>query len=444
MGNIAAARRRVKELIVHIRHVLPVMAGMVASLLLAPPAQAVMPPQCATPQSLGMQVKPDYDTPETLKTLSDLGVSYVRRGFYWKGIEPTEGKFVFDEYDKLLGECEKLNLGMVAVLFGEQKDYEDDGKGGIQTEAGRKGFANFGAELARRYKGKKVMWEVWNEPNTKTFWNKSAPKGNSDEFAAEYTALVKETAAAMLKADPQCVVLGGSLSNYWDKSYEWTEYCFKRGILNTGIAAWSVHPYGMKTPEEHETGHAVMRDLFKKYGKPDMPILNTERGFAVKKPTGNYEGWSGGSEKEALEYQSWHLVRQYLIDQMCNVPLTMWYEWQGDKFGLVDNGKQRPVTEALKVLVAQLSGYHFAERVKTQSELDYVLVFRNDAGQRKLVVWTAPPQKGTPDQAKAHRIDIPVTGSQLTVTDIYGKHSKTSAQGGKISVEISGSPIYVQ
>lgn len=144
-----------------------------------------------------------------------------------------------------MAHADKLSLTVVGVLFSNNKLHKVDPQGGIQTEAGRQGFAAFGAALAKQYKNQPVIWEVWNEPNTRGFWRKDG-EHNSPEFAAEYTALVNTVAPAMIAADPDCFVVAGSISNYWDPSYRWTESCFKGGILNSGIKGWSVHPYGVK------------------------------------------------------------------------------------------------------------------------------------------------------------------------------------------------------
>jgi polysaccharide biosynthesis protein PslG len=410
--------------------------------LTAAQIEAATPPDGTVPSSLGMQTKPDSGSFEDLKKMHDVGVRFVRRGVYWNKVEPQKGQYDFQDFDRFQGDAEKLGMGVVACLFGNNKLHEDDPEGGIQSEAGRKGFAAFAAQAAARYKGRQVLWEIWNEPNVATFWRKTGiGKHNSDEFAAEYTALVKEVVPAMLKADPDCYVMAGSLSNYWDRSYEWTEFCFKRGILETGIRAWSVHPYGTKTPEEHAIGHAKMRELLAKYGKPELAILNTERGFAVKKTE---EGWSGGSEEKALEYESWHFVRQYMIDCMYKVPLTIWYEWKGEKFGFIHDGKARPVDKAARTMLAQLDGYRFSERIKTDSDLDYLLIFANKHGHRKMVAWTAPPPKEAPDAAKPHAMSVEVGQvQQVSAVDIYGQLSNLQVTGGRATVNLSGSPQYI-
>lgn len=170
-----------------------------------------------------------------------MGFRAVRRGFYWTSVEKEKGVYDFSDYDVQMGHAKKLGLTVVGCLFGNNKLYEDDGLGGIQTEPGRKGFANFAAALAEHYKDHDVLREVWNEPNVRSFSRKNG-QHNSKKFAEEYTALVKETASAMLAADPDCVVVAGSVSNYWGPSYEWTESCFKERILKTGNRCITTSP----------------------------------------------------------------------------------------------------------------------------------------------------------------------------------------------------------
>jgi hypothetical protein len=194
------------------------------------------------PQACGIQLKDRNFTVQTLDKVHALGFRVVRRGFYWNSIEVEKGVYDFSKFDAPMRHAGKLGLTVVAVLFSGNKLYEDPRPGGIQSAAGRTGFANFAAAAARNYRGQRVLWEIWNEPNVRTFWRKSGTH-NAEEFAAEYTALVRAVAPAMLKAEPNCFILAGAVSNYWEPSYAWTEHCFQKGILASGIRGWSVHPY---------------------------------------------------------------------------------------------------------------------------------------------------------------------------------------------------------
>ncbi len=387
------------------------------------------------PQSCGVQLKTHNFTVEVLDKVHALGFRAVRRGFYWHSVEKEKGVYDFSDYDAQMEHARKLELTVVGVLFAGNELYEDDGQGGIQTEAGRKGFAAFAAALAEHYEGHDVLWEIWNEPNVRTFWRKNG-QHNSDEFAAEYTDLVKAVVPAMLEADPDCFIVAGSVSCYWEPSYEWTESCFKRGILATGIRAWSVHPYGVKTPEESADGHKRMRELLRKYGADQMALLNTERGFAVKEAP---EGWPGGSKERAREFQAWNLVRQYMVDQLHGVPLTVWYEWDGEEFGITDEGDSRPAYTACRVMVEQLDGWRLVRRVESDSDLDYVLLFEDTGGGRKLVAWTAPPPGGAPEEAREHFVAVE-TNRAFDVVDLDGT---TQAVRGAIPLRLDGAPRYV-
>ncbi len=406
-------------------------------LALSPVATGAEIPKTGFPQSAGIQLKTHNFTTKTLDHLHKVGFRVIRRGFYWSTIEKKKGAYDFSKYDEQMKHAQRLGLTVVGVLFGNNKLYEDDGQGGIQTEAGRQGFARFAAALAEHYKDHNVLWEVWNEPNVSTFWRRNG-KHNSRMFASEYTALVKAVAPAMLKANPNCFVMAGSVSNYWEPSYQWTEGCFKNGILKTGIRGWSVHPYGVKTPEEFGIGHARTRSLLKKYGAAKMPILNSERGFAVKQTR---EGWSGGSKARAREFQAWHLVRQFMIDQMHRVALTVWYEWDGKAFGISDEGGSRPAYKACQVMFEQMSGYEFVRRIESDSELDYVLLFRHRSGERKLVAWTAPLPGGAPDEAIVHPVSLELVKTpSVEIVDLEGKKSKRPID---ITLTLSGAPKYI-
>ncbi|HMP76983.1 MAG TPA: cellulase family glycosylhydrolase [Kiritimatiellia bacterium] len=388
----------------------------------------------------GVQLKSHNFTLETLDRVHEAGFRTIRRGFYWDWIEKEKGVYDFSRYDREMARARELGLTVVGVFFNQNKLYEDDGLGGIQTEAGRRGFAAFAAALVAHYKDHEVVWEIWNEPNVRTFWRKNGMH-NSREFAEEYTALVKETIPAILAVTPGARVLAGSLSNYWPPSYEWTEHCFQLGILQTGLAGWSVHPYGVKTPEAYAEGHGKMRALLRQYGAPELPLVNTERGFAIKETT---EGWSGGTRAEALEFQAWHLVRQFLIDQLHGVYMSVWYEWDGDEFGLVDesNGARRPAYEAARTMMQHLRGHALRGRLPTDYAQDYLVEFTGSAGNRKLAAWTAPTPGSSPYDYTLHDLVLPVSGGAGTATDSKGRTYDLS--GGTLTLPLSAEPFFLE
>ena len=419
----------------------PVCLCFAALLAMATASQAYELPSPGIPQSCGIQMKDDTFNAETLEVVRSMGFRIVRRGVYWNRVESEKGAYDFSFYDAPMDKARDLGLTVIVTLFGGNRHYDNAGeKGGIVTEEGRRGFAAFASAAAEHWRGRDVVFEIWNEPNVRTFWRKTGTH-NSEEFAAEYTALVNEAVPAMLRADPGCFVVAGSVSNYWEPSYQWTEFCFRNGILSSGIRGWSVHPYGVKSPEDFAQGHAITRSLLKKYGAPDMPLLDTERGFTA---TQRDEGWSGGSAEKAYEYQAWHVVRQILADLMDGLPVTSWYELRGNEgFALLDGDKPRPAAQAFQTMVAELSGYRFVKRLEAESPRDVLALFENADGDRKLVAWTTPPPGGSPDETAVHAIVIPAKDSAAFVpggTTLLGDKMNT-AWG--IGLSLSGAPVYL-
>lgn len=412
-------------------------AALALSFLGGMSAQAAALPDGTIPTNMAVQLKGPDMNPETLDKVRDLGMTCVRRGFIWEGIEKEKGVYDFSAYDKFVKECKERGLTIIAPLAFNNKLY-----GHVKDEPGRAAYAAWAAEMARRYKGENIYWEIWNEPNTMTFWGKHGKKGNSAEYAKEYTDLVKATIPAMRKADPDCIILAGSVSNMWTESYKWMGYCFAEGMLKEKWDVWSVHPYGLKAPEDYIEAYAITRKLMKDAGGPvDRPWMNSERGF----PLGKKEGYAGGDESMAYEYQAWHLVRQYLIDLLEGVNLTSWYEWSGKEgFALYRPNDPTPAYNACKVFVDQLRGYKLDKRLETKEPRDFVLRFTNPAGEVKLVAWTAPPPMQAPDKIVPHSISVPVeaTGS-LEAADIYGVKSSVPVKGGAVEIALTGAPQYL-
>jgi hypothetical protein len=418
-----------------------------AGLLLATviPTRGVPLPDGTIPSNLGVQLKDPDMNAEALDKVKAAGFTWVRRGFIWEGIEKEKGVYDFAKYDAFVALCKERNLGIIVPLAFGNKLY-----GHPQKEPARSAYAAWAAAMAAHFKDADILWEIWNEPNTMTFWNRGREKdakkvaGNSDLYAEEYTNLVKATIPAMKAANPNCFILAGSVSNMWTESYKWMGFCFAKGMLHEKWDAWSVHPYGLRAPEDYIEAYAITRKLMTDAGgQVDRPWINSERGFPVDKKK---EGFAGGDENKLYDYQAWHLVRQYLIDLLEGVNLTIWYEWGGNEgFALHRaSGEPTPALKAFKVLAAELSGYKLDKRLPTENPRDFVLRFTNRSGGVKLAAWAAAPPRESPDKTVDHAISIPVeSAGPLALTQLLGEKGTVEAQGGSISVKLTGAPQYI-
>lgn len=396
------------------------------------------------PMGLGFNVHikgPDKDWDE----IKASGVRFIRADFGWEGIERSKGQYNFDAYDRMLDALDKRGIRALFILDYRNNLYPNP----ENTDEGREAFARWAAASVGHFKGRNVIWEIWNEPNV-GFW-KGTGKLNSTEFAEQYVALVKKTVPAMRIADPDCYVLGGSVSCLWRDSFRWIDQAFKQGLLTSGINALSVHPYGYPRPElcmeggiPGEEGYALLREKMVKAGAPrNFPVVNTEVGYSSKEK-GVLKGDSAQDQRAML------FVRTYMVDQMCDIRMTIWYNWDendAETHRVRSNSQEpMPIYNACKNMNAELTGYHYVERLKVGTTQDYVAVFESASRGRKIVAWTTPQKREeTQDKALVHEVIIPTKGSKgvVAVRDLYGKAVQVKVTDGTVTLTLNGSPQYI-
>jgi len=412
----------------------------------APNVKSVLPPQ-VIPQGLGFNIHisgPDSDW----DAIKASGAKFVRADFPWDHIEKAKGVYDFSVQDKML---DALTERGIRIDFGLQ--YRNPLYPNPETtDEGREAYSKWAAASVKHFKGRNVIWELWNEPNVQ-FW-KGTGGDNSPQFADQYVALVKKAVPAMRAADPDCYILGGSVSNLWVNSFKWVDESFKQGLLTTGINALSVHPYGFSRPElaidkiepgaKDFEGYGYLRSLMAKHNAPkDFPTADSEVGYEAAKG-------------RTLEQQAMLFVRTYLVDQMCGMRLTIWYNWDENDAATMrvrskPGAEPLPVYKACQNMTAELTGFHFVERLKSAGgtdyeKVDYVLVFENAAKGRKIVAWTVPQARDdSQDKAKAHDIKVPATSpvGAVAVRDLYGKAVEAKAEAGMVTVNLTASPLYI-
>ena len=133
------------------------------------PAVAAIPlPELAVPNGFGVNIHFTGD-PADLDLIRDGGFKFIRMDLGWGGIEREKGAYNFERtgYDALTAGCTKRGIRILYILDYSNRLYESEQS--VRTEEGRKAFAAFAEAAAKRYAGKGILWEVWNEPNIKQF-----------------------------------------------------------------------------------------------------------------------------------------------------------------------------------------------------------------------------------------------------------------------------------
>ena len=180
------------------------MASRTAPAAAAPPAAAPVPKLPAIPQPSGVSflaaVAPGLpphligvsgfgwlvngnttsgvsleQLPHQVQLAYDAGIRITRFDLSWNVTEPQPGIYDWSSYDAWLPVL--WAGGMRVLLILDYANYYYNGFGSPSTPDGIAAFARWAGAAAEHYKGKQIVWEVYNEPLN--FWR--APTNTTPE-----------------------------------------------------------------------------------------------------------------------------------------------------------------------------------------------------------------------------------------------------------------------
>lgn len=375
-------------------------------------------PPLRIPDGFGINIHFTRAVPGELEALGPSGNRFIRMDFAWGGIERKKGEYDFSAFDRLVEDMTRLNIRCLFILDYGNRLY-DDGAAPHSDEA-RAAFARYAAAGAKRYAGKGIIWEIWNEPNLAQFWK---PKPNVDD----YCKLASVTIDAVRAADPNAYIVAPGSSGF---PWEFLDAMGKAGVL-AKLDGVSVHPYRQQQPETAEADYARLRVLINRYvPNKRLPIFSGEWGYST--------AWNAMTEEKQANY----LPRQRLMNLACGVPVSIWYDWRDDgldpkepehHFGTVYRDfKPKSSYIAGKVLAETLNGYAYVRRIAMASEKDYVLLFRK-GDEVALAAWT---------MSETHPVKLDVPAGEVTIVSRDGQRKSVKASDG-LEVTLEQSPQYL-
>ena len=376
-----------------------------------------------------------------LDMIANAGIKYVRMDFDWQSIEQTKGVYTWDAYDELTSNLEKRGLGVIYILDYSNSFYEDlvtpenplpwesqKTTASPQHKESIAAFARWSAAAALRYRGKNIIWDIWNEPNI-NFWK---PKPD----VAQYSALALATCKAVKEVVPEAVMIAPSTSEI---SLPFLESFLSSGILKY-LDAVSVHPYRdySKSPETVLSEYQKLIELIEKYtpkNKKNIPIVCSEWGY------------SSATNGIAKEKQAEYIVRIQLTNVLAGIPISIWYDWKNDGVDTNDLGQNfgtvnfeltpKPSYKTLQILNMQMKDYAFVKRLELDSPNDYVLLFKKGNDDFRIAAWTADTDHSVKINNKIPQV------KNVTAIDGYGRAIKTNTEKGNLVLELKTLPQYV-
>ncbi|NOZ95010.1 MAG: cellulase family glycosylhydrolase [Acidobacteria bacterium] len=367
---------------------------------------------------------------ERLDRAAAAGFGWIRADLDWATVERSRGHYDFTAYDALLDAVEARGMRALLVLDYFNPVYCPDAAcdphTGPATERQRSAFAAFAAAAAARYRGRAIAFEVWNEPNSTSFWRPGPDP-------AAYGKLAAAVAGAIGAADPGIPVAVGATAGV---DVEFLDSALESSGLSG--AGWvSVHPYRSFVPESIGEDVALLREtVAARTGRTDIPVVSSEWGYTTRL----FEG----DRAEVLHRQAVAAVRELLAAQRAGLPLAVWYDLTDDcadltewecNFGLLeaDGRTPTPAWEAVATMsrilpagVAEVSSCGRPPAV-------YCLAFRSALGGTA-VLWTG--QEGT-----ALGVRLP-SRVGLEVHDLFGREVAAPGDDGLELDEAKG-PVYL-
>jgi hypothetical protein len=304
--------------------------------LAAPCAQAALPVSSApgqlrtrtslevkaSPFSVGMETldRQLFDPERVYPHLARLGVKWARVQTGWNRCETVKGVYDFRWLDKIVdtllaaGIQPWFSLGFGNALYTPgAEQHKGVGWVPLNSPEARQAWQRFTAAVAGHFRQRVRHWEIWNEPNGKTFWR---PTEKPDP--AGYIELVKMSAAPIRRAIRDAVLVGGGFMEF-PHGIEYVDRCMEAG-LGALVDRISYHGYRARPEWNYERDVRAFEAFLKRYN-PRLKAWNGENGA----PSMN-NGVGGLSNYEWSEAtQARWLLRRCLQDFGLGLELTCYF-----------------------------------------------------------------------------------------------------------------------
>lgn len=333
----------------------------------------------AYPVALSVQIDPADISDDDLREIKASGFEFVRFGARppLKSVNPSS-----IDYASLIRRVKAARLQAIVTLFGGREIWGHvpaDLRGGQREKL----FAEFARGFMEAHAADVAVWELWNEPDHKTFLN---PSLHAD-FGAATAAFC--SSIAQLKTPPKIVMgLGfAKLPFHAGQVPAPLENAFVSAAKSNCLTDISIHPY-RSVPETAIADYARLRTQLDQRQLNQVGIVASEWGYASYLPVRDRNG------------QASLIFREYLTNVAAGIKLLNLYAWRDrgtsaiareDNFGLKSKSGEKK--EAFGSLTEFLRIVRDAKKVSYQEDAGvHKLVLRRGTSLLH-VVWTERAEK---------------------------------------------------
>ncbi|MCU0498686.1 MAG: cellulase family glycosylhydrolase [Anaerolineae bacterium] len=176
-------------------------------------ASAISDPPFAS-LSYGIQAFLWWDGGEanyTLELIRMMNFSYVKQTFAWHDLEPSRGRWIWRQSDRIVDEIQARDLRLIVRLgdvprWAQRPQNADFPDVHDTPPADLADWAVYCGTIAARYQGRVAAYQIWNEPNLAREWGGDRPD------PAGYVAMLAACSQAIRAADPDAILISAGLS----------------------------------------------------------------------------------------------------------------------------------------------------------------------------------------------------------------------------------------
>lgn len=378
---------------------------------------------------VSMHIQPnDRRQANLIDYLGSAGVAHARIETQWSQIENSIGTYAYPElYDTVVEEFK--DAGIVPLLIAAYSNPNYDNGLTPSSSRGLEAFANYAADVVKHYSYAGQELEVYNE------FDHTFNTGECGMTPECYLEMLTATANAVKKNNPDATIVAPGNSGMGLK-LDWVQRLIDLGGLQS-IDAVSAHPYVQPAPPEALIADLdSLRNILDSVGGESKPIWMTEM------------GWAAVPDWVTEDQQSDYLVRTLAIAAAHGVERVYWYTVadlgpneidRESNFGVFEAGSSlipftyapKPAALAQAVMAQRLKNHEFTSS-DDLGENSYSYVFEGP-DSRMRIMWTS----------KETEVVVVASSEAVIVTDSLGKSAVHKPKSGKVEIELSGSPIYV-
>jgi polysaccharide biosynthesis protein PslG len=370
----------------------------VAAISVSAQARGVSGLSTEYPTALSVQIDPATISNEDLNEIRAAGFEFVRFGVRppLKSVNPA-----LIDYPNLIRRVKNAKLEAIVTLFGGREiwghDPSDLGAGGQREKL----FANFALDFMNAHAADVAVWELWNEPDHKTFLN-PALFSDFQTATAEFCRSI-----AQMKTPPNVVMGFGFAKLPFSQGQVPLplENAFVSAAKANCLTDISIHPY-RSVPETAVADYGKLRGKLDELQLGKVGIVASEWGYASYLPVRD------------RNTQASLIFREYLTNVAAGIKLLNLYAWQDrgtsaisreDNFGLKSKGGEKK--EAFSSLSEFLKIARNSRKVSYESGSGLNKLVLSRGNSLLHVVWT---------QSSEQNVVVPAAkGKKCTRVDFF-------------------------